>query len=52
MECCVTTGEGSTIQLPTVTEWTFRYGMGTPCDSFEITCLWEMGQELALEGCI
>lgn len=50
MECCVTTGEGSTIQLPTVTEWTFRYGMGTPCDSFEITCLWEMGQELALEG--
>ena len=50
MECWVTTGEGGSIKLPTVTEWTFRYGFGTPCDSFEITCLWEMGNELDLEG--
>ena len=30
MECWVTTGEGGSIKLPTVTEWTFRYGFGTP----------------------
>lgn len=50
MECYVTTGEGIEIKLPAVAQWTFRYGFGTPCDSFEIVCLWEMGQELTLEG--
>jgi prophage tail gpP-like protein len=48
MECWVTTGGGRTIQLPTVVEWTFNYGTGTPCDSFELKCLWDMGQELVL----
>ena len=50
MECHVTMGDGAVLQLPTVIEWTFRYGMGTPCDSFEAVCLWEMGRELELEG--
>ena len=49
MECYVTTGSGLVVKLPTVTKWSFRYGYGTPCDSFEIVCLWEMGQELELE---
>jgi prophage tail gpP-like protein len=48
MECWVKTGDGRIIQLPTVTEWTFCYGTGTPCDSYELKCLWDMGQELAL----
>lgn len=50
MKCWVTTGDGRTIDLPTVTKWNFNYGMGTPCDSYEITCLWEIGQELELAG--
>ena len=33
--------DGREIALPDVTEWEFRYGRGTPCDSFLLTCLWE-----------
>lgn len=50
MNCWVLTGDGRKISLPTVTKWNFNYGMGTPCDSYEVTCLWEMGQELELAG--
>lgn len=50
MECRVETGEGRIIHLPVVTEWSFEYGTGTPCDSFSVTCLWERGQERMLEG--
>ena len=49
MECWVETGRGETIELPTVVEWSFNYGTGTPCDSFSVTCLWERGQERKLE---
>ena len=24
--------------------WKFQYGCGTPCDSFQLTCLWEPGE--------
>lgn len=50
MNCRVTTGDAKTIELPTVVKWSFNYGTGTPCDSFTVTCLWEMGQELDLMG--
>ena len=35
--------------LPDAVEWRFQYGCGTPCDSFQITCLWEpdSGNDLA-----
>lgn len=38
--------------LPEATEWTLRYGLGSPCDSFEVACLWERGQEKALAGAV
>lgn len=49
MRCWVTTGGGKTIELPDTVEWSFHYGTGTPCDSFEVTCLWRTGQELEME---
>lgn len=49
MRCWVETGDGRKIDLPTVVSWDFNYGTGTPCDSFEVTCLWGMGQEKELE---
>mgnify|MGYP003278158954 CR=1 FL=1 len=33
--------DGRRIALPDVTGWKFQYGMGSPCDSFLLTCLWE-----------
>lgn len=44
--------DGSRYALPTVTQWEFRYGVGSPCDSFEITCLWQPGEERALNGAV
>ena len=41
MEGRLTCWDGREIALPDVTEWEFRYGRGTPCDSFLLTCLWE-----------
>ena len=41
--------DGRRIRLPDAVEWRFQYGCGTPCDSFQITCLWEpdSGNDLA-----
>ena len=33
--------DGTALTLPTVLEWKFEYGVSTPCDSFEITFLWD-----------
>ena len=33
--------DGRRIRLPDAVEWRFQYGCGTPCDSFQLTCLWE-----------
>lgn len=48
MECRAVTGAGREYDLPAPVEWTFRYGTGTPCDSFFVRCLWESGQEQLL----
>lgn len=50
MQCKAVGYDGTVYVLPTVTEWTLRYGLGTPCDSFEVTCLWEPGKERELAG--
>ena len=41
--------DGRRIRLPDAVEWQFQYGCGTPCDSFQLTCLWEpdSGNDLA-----
>lgn len=48
MEAWVTGWDGGRIHLPTVTQWRFSYGLGSPCDSFALTCLWEQGAERLL----
>lgn len=52
MQCQAIGYDGTTYILPTVTGWTLRYGLGTPCDSFEVSCLWEPGAEKLLAGAI
>ena len=41
--------DGRRIRLPDAVESRFQYGCGTPCDSFQLTCLWEpdSGKQLA-----
>ena len=41
--------DGRRIRLPDAVEWRFQYGCGAPCDSFQLTCLWEpdSGNDLA-----
>lgn len=48
INCWVTRGNGTSLALPTAISWKFCYGTDTPCDSFEIKCLWEMGKEKEL----
>ena len=45
MKCAVQDGKGRTLVLPAALEWTFSYGVGTPCDSFQVTTLWEGGHQ-------
>lgn len=40
----LTCWDGRRITLPDVVSWKFQYGCGTPCDSFQLTCLWEPGE--------
>lgn len=37
----ITGYDGVKRRLPTVLEWRFEYGLGVPCDSFWVKCLWE-----------
>lgn len=50
MECRAIGYDGAVYVLPTVTAWELRYGLGSPCDSFEVTCLWDTGAEKMLAG--
>ena len=44
MQGVLTCWDGRRITLPDVVRWKFQYGCGTPCDSFQLTCLWEPGE--------
>ena len=50
MEAVLHCWDGSQIALPQITEWKFQYGLGTPCDSFEVRCLWEPEEDLLAEA--
>lgn len=50
MKCWATGYDGASYNLPAVTSLEFRYGLGSPCDSFELVCLWESGAERELAG--
>lgn len=52
MNCWAAGHDGTIYNLPTVTAWEFRYGLGSPCDSFEVACLWDIGAEKALAGAV
>lgn len=52
MELWVTDYDGKARRLPEAQAWSFRYGLGSPCDSFEVSCLWAPGAERALEGAV
>ena len=40
----LTCWDGRRITLPDTVSWRFQYGCGSPCDSFQLTCLWEPGE--------
>ncbi|MBM6926220.1 hypothetical protein H6B51_09860 [Pseudoflavonifractor phocaeensis] len=42
--------DGREITLPDMTQWSFQYGRGTPCDSFLVTCLWEPEEDILAEA--
>ena len=50
MEAVLHGWDGSQIALPQVIQWKFQYGLGTPCDSFEVRCLWEPEEDLLAEA--
>lgn len=40
--------DGTRYQLPPLLSYKLEYGAGVPCDSFQVTCPWERGQEQVL----
>ena len=45
MEGTLVCWDGRRVTLPDVVDWRFQYGIGSPCDSFQLTCLWEPAQD-------
>lgn len=43
MKAFVTDASGTSWELPAAVSWQMEYGIGTPCDSFELRCPWEGG---------
>ncbi len=41
MTAYVSRADGTKFQLPTPLEWEFTYTTGYPCDSFQMTCVWD-----------
>lgn len=52
MEAFVTCFDGVEYALPAVLEWKFSYGLGSPCDAFDITCVWEPGAEKVMSAAV
>ena len=48
MKACISCFDGKSYELPAVLEWEFSYGLGSPCDAFELTCVWDPGAEKAM----
>lgn len=52
MECWLTDYRGERRMLPPRTAWRFTYTSGTPCDSFQVECLWGQEREDALADAV
>ena len=48
MTAYLTTARGERFQLPPLVEWEMSYGCGTPCDSFQVRCVWTCGEDEVL----
>ena len=44
--------DGGRFRLPSLLSWTLRYGSGTPCDSFELSCLWGREEDARLSEAV
>ncbi len=44
--------DGRRLALPDVVSWRMEYAAGVPCDSFTLECLWEPGEDGALEDAV
>lgn len=49
MEFCLHCWDGSQHTLPFALDWELNYGLGSPCDSFQVTIPWSGGQEEILD---
>lgn len=45
MKAYLTTAAGERFLLPPLVEWEMSYGCGTPCDSFQVRCVWTCGED-------
>ena len=52
MECFLSDGAGRSFKLPRLLEWSFSYGCGRPCDSFEITAAFDESMADIMETAI
>lgn len=44
--------DGTAYALPAILDWEFSYGLGSPCDAFELTCVWEPGMETLMAAAV
>lgn len=42
--------DGTEYRVQQVLSWQIAYGLGVPCDSVQLSCLWSLGQEAVLRG--
>lgn len=52
MKAWVVGYDGAKYSLPEIVQWEFCYGLGSPCDSFQVVCLWEPGAEKLLADAV
>ena len=52
MEAFVRCWDGRKCTLPSALEWEFAYGLGSPCDGFAMTCIWEPGLERVMADAV
>jgi prophage tail gpP-like protein len=43
---------GARYEMPTLFSWDMSYGLGSPCDSFEVSFLFESGMQQALDDAV
>lgn len=48
MEFWLTGWDGSRMELPQTLTWKLCYGLGEPCDSFQLMCIWDEAAAAAL----